>query len=565
VLSVCLLKGNIVATQALFGSAPRGAIVSAALTTNAAGGTAYVRTDESALAQLALTGTFNDTYYATAKAQFESVLELAQKVPPLFLAKCAIYARERGYMKDMPAFLLAVLTTRDSRLVEPVFKRVITNGKMLRNFVQIMRSGAVGRKSLGTLPKRLVQNWLNEQSIGKLLKASIGNSPSLADIVKMVHPKPSDALHEQFYKWLTKGDVPAYRPIQEYTSYVAALTAKKKPAGLIGGGEVADPLIDMPLPNVPMEMLFNLELTDSGWKQLAQQMTWNQLRLNLNKLEREGLFKDPEQAALAAAKLADAEAIHASKVFPYQLMTTYLNVNTLPPVIHTALATALDHALVNVPLIEQTVLLCPDVSGSMSNPITGGRPGATTKTRNIDVAALITAAFVRRCPKVAVLPFDDKVYDGAQILSKGNTVMQNAAALASIRGGATACYMPILALLEQPDYFPMDEDGVIILVSDNESWSDNRYHYSGQKRTALLDVWRRFRAAHPKAKLICIDISPNTTSQVPDEPGVLNIGGFSDNVFTLIDDFVNDRNTTDSLKASVESVELETVSEQKAA
>ena len=28
---------------------------------------------------------------------------------------------------------------------------------MLRNFVQIMRSGVVGRKSLGTLPKRLVQ------------------------------------------------------------------------------------------------------------------------------------------------------------------------------------------------------------------------------------------------------------------------------------------------------------------------------------------------------------------------------------------------------------------------
>ena len=38
--------------------------------------------------------------------------------------------------------------------------RVIDNGKMLRTFIQIVRSGAVGRKSLGTRPKRLVQRWL---------------------------------------------------------------------------------------------------------------------------------------------------------------------------------------------------------------------------------------------------------------------------------------------------------------------------------------------------------------------------------------------------------------------
>jgi len=31
--------------------------------------------------------------------------------------------------------------------------RVINNGKMLRNFVKIVRSGVAGRKSLGTAPK----------------------------------------------------------------------------------------------------------------------------------------------------------------------------------------------------------------------------------------------------------------------------------------------------------------------------------------------------------------------------------------------------------------------------
>ena len=60
-------------------------------------------------------------------------------------------------MKDMPALLCAVLASRAPGLLAEVFDRVIDDGRMLRNFVQIMRSGVVGRKSLGTLPKRLVQ------------------------------------------------------------------------------------------------------------------------------------------------------------------------------------------------------------------------------------------------------------------------------------------------------------------------------------------------------------------------------------------------------------------------
>ena len=68
---------------------------------------------------------------------------------------------------------------------------MIDSGKMLRNFVQILRSGAVGRKSsLGTRPKKLVQRWLLEATEKQLLNAAVGNAPSLADVVKMVHPSP---------------------------------------------------------------------------------------------------------------------------------------------------------------------------------------------------------------------------------------------------------------------------------------------------------------------------------------------------------------------------------------
>lgn len=95
-------------------------------------------------------------------------------------------------MKDVPAVLCAVLSTRSNDLLAKIFSRVIDNGKMLRNFVQIMRSGVTGRKSLGSAPKRLVREWLGNASDEVVFRNSIGSAPSLADVIRMVHPRPAN-------------------------------------------------------------------------------------------------------------------------------------------------------------------------------------------------------------------------------------------------------------------------------------------------------------------------------------------------------------------------------------
>src|SRR5215207_1772613 len=120
---------------------------------NEAGGQAYKLSLKAQLAQYAITGCLNGTFYADAETQLQKVIELSKQVDAIFIAQLALYARERGHMKDMPALLCAVLAGKDVSLLKAVFPRVIDNGKMLRNFVQMIRSGAVGRKSLGTAPK----------------------------------------------------------------------------------------------------------------------------------------------------------------------------------------------------------------------------------------------------------------------------------------------------------------------------------------------------------------------------------------------------------------------------
>ena len=187
----------------LFSSKPKALAADAV---NEAGGRAYTLSAEETLAQYVVTGCFNGTFYASESEQLDRVVKLASGVSDEFIAALAIYARHKAYMKDSPALLLALLSTKNAALFRSTFDRVIDNGKMLRNFVQIIRSGVVGRRSLGSAPKKKVLEWLAKRDGEQLLKDSIGNSPSLADVVKMVHPKPANAERDAMYAYLIGRD-----------------------------------------------------------------------------------------------------------------------------------------------------------------------------------------------------------------------------------------------------------------------------------------------------------------------------------------------------------------------
>ena len=69
-----------------------------------------------------MTGTLNGTYYASDEEQLKKTLELANKVDPKFVAKLAVYARQEGLMKDMPAVLTAVVASRAPELLASDFR-----------------------------------------------------------------------------------------------------------------------------------------------------------------------------------------------------------------------------------------------------------------------------------------------------------------------------------------------------------------------------------------------------------------------------------------------------------
>ena len=503
-------------------------------TYNEAGGIAYTLTPKQQLAQLAATGCLNNTYYADAQSQLDQVLKLAESLDAEFIAKTAVYARQKGFMKDMPALLLAVLAQKDVNMLACVFDQVVDNGKMLRNFAQIIRSGAVGRKSFGNRPKKLMQTWLLTATEKQLLNAAIGNSPSLADVVKMVHPKPREAWRAAWFAWLIGKpyDREALPPItRAFEDYKQSRQGE--------------------LPDVPFQMLTALELNSGDWAQIARNGSWQQVRQNLNTFLRHEVFEKSKNIKMVAEKLRDETAIARARVLPYQLLTAYqATSDQMPFEIREALQDAMETAVQNVPAIQGKVVVCPDVSGSMHSPATGYRGSVSTKTRCIDIAALVSAAMLRTNPQARVIPFEQITVNVK--LNPRDSIMTNAEKLANVGGGGTACSAP-LALLNREK---ADVD-LVVIVSDNESWADDSQRWGAT--TSLMKEWNILKRRCPEAKLVCLDIQPYTTAQARNRQDILNIGGFSDQVFSLIGSFAERGMGTDFWVEEIEKTELAAV------
>lgn len=546
-------------------------------TMNAAGGRAFAFSPEHALAQISMTGCLNSTYYVDAQHQLTDLLNFAQKCDLRYCGQTAVLAREKGYMKDLPALLTVYIAAQAGRafqslnlaqvawkkcrndassskvdqaqfsnavvvaeenanacfsLFRKVFARVINNGKMLRNFAQITRAGVTGRKSFGSAIRNQLRGWFSIKTPEDLFRMSVGNDPSFADIVKMIHPRPENLTKSALYAYfIGKDHNPDDLPmlVRHYNAFKA--------------GQTPD------VPAVPFEMLTALPLTDDQWKGIAQNASWQWTRMNLNTLLRHNVFKDINMVQMVAKRLKDRDLIANARAFPYQLMSAWLNVDAeVPTEIRSALAEAMEISTKNVLPLDAAVRVLVDTSGSMANPITGYRKGSTSKMRCVDVAGLIASVYLRRNENCECFPFDTKVHPVK--LSSSATIMDNARKLAR-NGGGTNCSCALRYLNEQGDHAD-----IVIYVSDNESWVDSGRNYGYDKSTGTLKEWESYKRRNPLAKLVCIDLTPNTSSQAKERQDILNVGSFSDHVFDVVHMFRHNELDPEHWVSLIKSVEL---------
>ena len=485
------------------------------LTTNNAGGVAYLKDAKQALAQIAATNCFNGTFYANAQNNFEVANEAVEKLKddPEFISKVAIYSRKKCYMKDMPAFLAVKLINIDTKMFRRTFSKVIDNGKMLQTFVQIALSEKINL-SRGTC-KHAFRDWFQSHTSEEIFRASVGK-PSMRDILRLTHPKPENEEKSTLYAYL-KGAKRIEDSLKTYDKegnvFVNNKGVKyeqlwKNLPEVVKSYEEYKVTKEGDVPNVDFRLLTSLDLGKEEWTQIAKNAPWHMTRMNLNTFQRHGVFEDKSVVGLIADRLRSESEIKKSRVFPYHLLAAYKNSSDdVPAEIKMALQNAMEIAVDNVPEFKGNIVLCPDVSASMGSPVTGHRKGSSSTVRCVDVAALVSACVLRKNPMAQILPFDTGLHLDHDINSK-DSIVTNADKLSAFCGGGTDCSLPLKRLNETSA-----NADVVIYISDYESWfeaSDDGYWRSGP---AMEEQWSEFKKNNLNAKLICIDLTPTRHSQ----------------------------------------------------
>lgn len=507
------------------------------LVVNNAGGQAYNVDAKLALVKYLSTGTFSNGYYTDGQVEVEKIVAILNQIQDsTFIAKAAIWGAKEG-RKDVPAFCLAYLMSRSSAFsykeMVKIFNAICRNGRMVRNFVQIMRSGQImGRKSLGTLPKRLVQQWLNKREDFDLFKDSVGNSPSIADVIKLSHPKPQSRTQDALFKYLISGKVneDLHEDIQQYEQWNKGLTDD--------------------LPDVPFQMLTHKKLTTENWRTIAESMSYNTLRMNLNTIHRH-VPMDAGFTTFICDRLTDPDSIEKSKVLPYQLYSAYKYADNISQRIKGALRIATDISSSNVPRLPNSeCLVLLDISVSMSSSVNGVRTaGDTSKISNIEVASLITSSFAKTNKD-----FDLVVFNGSAksvTLSKNSSILENAQVLSKLLSGGTNTGAAI-KYINDKNY----KNKNVIIISDNHSWIRSMYGVYGVEKTAATIEWDKYAKRVNGAKLVCLDISPNLTVQVPEQDNVLNVAGWTDSIWEVIQNFYENGKNLNQFVEKIERVAI---------
>jgi 60 kDa SS-A/Ro ribonucleoprotein len=484
--------------------------VDANATRNNAGGVAYKMADKEAFVKLISTLTFRDSAYVAAETQLRTLVELAKKVDDIFLAKAIVYSHEVAKMKDVPAVLTVLLSTRNSELTKTVFRRV-ADARFVSNIIAAVRCGKLGRRSLGARLAKEIEFWLNNLTPMAFANACVSkNGIKMKDVISLAHPRPNSLTRQVMFGW-AMGKMTA-EDANQLPSELKALEAWRE-------GSVPESIQEL---RGMFELLTGHAQTTEQWTYIARQATWNQTIKNLNTFARHGVFNDKQVTELIVNRLINQDLIKKSRAHPTQLLMAYLSVDSaVPTVVKDALVFAVDELISALDVFQGRVLVGLDVSRSMTTtPATGhDSKGNSSKLNCMQASSLFAIATCRQNPAAKMMLFDTKeVRPERYGVNLKDSVLRSAEKLSQILGGGTSCHLVLERALADDV-----ELSAILMFSDNESW----HIKPGDRQSRAHDLWKQYKRKYPKTKMVCWDISPNCTKPINEDKDILYVGGFT--------------------------------------
>ena len=505
---------------------------------NAAGGYAFKVTDDVRIRRFLTLGTDGGTYYATeqdiTQANAQVVLAAARdRAAWLTEEIVAISTAGRAPRQNPALFALAAAASlgddagrRAALDALPAVARTGTHLFLFARYVEQFRGWGRGLR-------RAVAGWYLDKDVDQLAyqaaKYRQREGWTHRDLLRLGHPKTSDAARRDLFTWITKGTLGEVPLINAFTQIQATRDVEMWLAQIERG------------PGLSWEMFPDEALSEPRvWSALIEKgMPQTALIRQLPRLTRLGVLEG-ETLRTVVAQLQDADRLAKGRVHPINVLVaqrTYASGRSArgtgewTPVrqIIDVLDAAFYNAFRAVKPAGKRTLLALDVSGSMTSPVSG----LPITCREASAAlALVTMATE---PDTTVVGFTSSGRGGWNwrqdtaltplTISPRQRLDDAIRSISNLPFGGTDCSLPFTWATSQNLKFD-----TIVVYTDNETYAGASHPHQA------LQLYRDRMGLN--TRLIVVGMTANDVSIAdPTDPGMLDVAGFDSAVPNLIADF----------------------------
>ncbi|MEM0998191.1 MAG: TROVE domain-containing protein [Bacteroidota bacterium] len=474
---------------------------------NHEGETAWALSPELELYTAVVTTSLGDKFYESAGKRMARIQELISQVDPSFVAKLAVYAREKMYLRSVPLVLAVELAKvhRGDNLVSRMVTRVVQRADEITELLAYyqMANQRTGTKKLGKLSKQVQKglaqsfNRFDEYQFAKYNRAT---EVKLRDALFLVHPSPKDLAQQKLFDKIASDTLATPETWEVKLSAMgqqAHATAADKEAARVRTWEA---------------------MIDGG------KMGYMAMLRNLRNLLQTGV--SDARMVKVCDRIADPVQVRRAKQLPFRFLSAYRELKGISSVHTTMVLNALESAIQasvdNLRMFDaQTrVLVSGDVSGSMCAPLS-----PKSKVQYYDVGLVLAMLLQHKCDRVisSIFGTDFKVVNLPQ-----NSILQNADKLRHLGsqvGWSTNGYKVVDHLVKKR--IELDK---VMIFTDMQLWNS---HGNGSH---LAKSWAQYKKIAPRAKLYLFDLAGYGQAPLDVKQGdVFLIAGWSEKVFEILD------------------------------
>ena len=473
------------------------------LTETHEGGIAFKTDEKTELTLRFLTYLVGEPKFYTPNASDEAkeirlLIKSVSETDPEYLMKLACYARSEMYLRSAPIFLLVESAQYDS--VKPYIRKytpkIVQRADELTETVAyfISKHGEVGARGKASIPNALkaglADSFYNFDAY-QFAKYDKDGTVKLRDVLRLVHPKPRNEEESTLFKQIKNRELPIPETWETTIS---------------GNGS-----------------------TKENWDLIAPKMAYMAKLRNLRNFLKVGANLEP-----IIEHITNENAVLKSKQLPFRFFSAYREIEKTTEgspfdrqKLLSAIETALEKSVKNIPKISGNTFITCDESGSMRSPL-----NARSSIQYIDIANIMgsLARYVSDNGLASVfgtdfmaVPMTNEPVLGAmhKIQKAGEQV-----------GMSTNAFLPLKWL--NANNIKCDR---IMIFSDMQCYDSNSGFYGYTRSGSLAEEFKKYkRNINSNVKLYSFDLTGYGTVQFPqDEKNVVLISGWSDRILNFIE------------------------------